>query len=68
MDFRLKEEQKMLKEMVRRLAKENFASKAAEIDEKECFPEEILRFWQKMVFLASRFLKNTPERVLACFR
>ena len=43
MDFRLTEEQKMLKDMVRRLATENFAPKAAEIDEKEYFPEENFR-------------------------
>jgi alkylation response protein AidB-like acyl-CoA dehydrogenase len=40
MDFRLTEEQQMLKDMVRRLAAENFAPKAADIDEKEYFPEE----------------------------
>ncbi len=43
MDFRLTEEQVMLKDMVRRLARENFAPKAAEIDEKEIFPEENFR-------------------------
>ncbi|MDI6754823.1 MAG: acyl-CoA dehydrogenase family protein [Thermodesulfobacteriota bacterium] len=40
MYFRLTEEQQMLKAMVTRLANENFAPKAAEIDEKEYFPEE----------------------------
>ncbi len=40
MDFRLTEEQQMLKDMVHRLALEKFAPKAAEIDEKEHFPED----------------------------
>jgi acyl-CoA dehydrogenase len=40
MDFRLTDDQIMLKETVRRIASENFAPKAAEIDEKEIFPEE----------------------------
>lgn len=47
MDFRLTEEQQMLKDMVRRLAIENFAPKAAEIDEKEYFPEENFRLLAK---------------------
>ncbi|MDD5167788.1 MAG: acyl-CoA dehydrogenase family protein [Syntrophales bacterium] len=40
MDFRLTDDQIMLKETVRRIAAENFAPKAAEIDEEEIFPEE----------------------------
>jgi alkylation response protein AidB-like acyl-CoA dehydrogenase len=40
MDFRLTDDQIMLKETVRRIAAENFAPRAAEIDEKEIFPEE----------------------------
>jgi len=40
MDFKLTDDQIMLKETVRRIAAENFAPKAAEIDEKEIFSEE----------------------------
>jgi alkylation response protein AidB-like acyl-CoA dehydrogenase len=40
MDFRLTEEQKMLRDMVRKISITEFAPKAAEIDEKEEFPWE----------------------------
>lgn len=40
MDFRLSEDQIMLRDTVRRIASEHFAPKAADIDEKETFPEE----------------------------
>ena len=40
MDFRLTEEQQMLKDMVRKISMSEFAPKAAEIDEKEEFPWE----------------------------
>lgn len=40
MDFRLTEEQIMLRDTVRRIAADHFAPRAAEIDEKEIFPEE----------------------------
>jgi alkylation response protein AidB-like acyl-CoA dehydrogenase len=40
MDFRLSEDQQMLKDMVRKIAVNEFAPKAAEIDEKEEFPWE----------------------------
>ena len=38
MDFQISEEQKMLKETVRKIAKKEFEPRAAEIDEKEAFP------------------------------
>lgn len=40
MDFRLTEDQIMLRDTVRRIAVDNFAPRAAEIDEKEIFPQE----------------------------
>lgn len=40
MDFSLSEEQKMLKDMVRKISENEFAPRAAEIDEKETFPWE----------------------------
>ncbi|MBW2032102.1 MAG: acyl-CoA dehydrogenase family protein [Deltaproteobacteria bacterium] len=40
MDFRLTEEQQMLKDMVRKISVSEFAPRAAEIDEKEEFPWE----------------------------
>ena len=40
MDFILNEDQKMLRDTVRRIAEEKFAPIAAEIDEKERFPRE----------------------------
>ena len=40
MDFRLSEEQQMLKDMVRKISENEFAPRAAEIDEKETFPWE----------------------------
>jgi len=40
MDFRLSDDQIMLRDTVRRIAVDNFAPRAAEIDEKEIFPEE----------------------------
>lgn len=40
MDFRLTEEQQMLKDMVRKISVSEFAPRAAEIDEKEKFPWE----------------------------
>jgi len=40
MDFKLTEDQVMLRDTVRRIATENFAPKAAEFDEKEIFPQE----------------------------
>jgi alkylation response protein AidB-like acyl-CoA dehydrogenase len=43
MDFRLTEDQIMLRDTVRRIAVDNFAPKAAEIDEKEIFPEDNLK-------------------------
>ena len=38
MDFRLSDDQKMLKDMVRKISVNEFGPKAAEIDEKEEFP------------------------------
>ncbi len=43
MDFKLTEDQIMLRDTVRRIAAENFAPKAAEFDEKETFPQENFR-------------------------
>lgn len=40
MDFKLSEEQSMLRDMVRKISEKEFAPKAAEIDEKETFPWE----------------------------
>ena len=40
MDFQLTEEQKMLKDMTRKISLNEFAHRAAEIDEKEAFPWE----------------------------
>ena len=40
MDFRMSEEQQMLKDMVRKISEKEFAPRAAEIDEKETFPWE----------------------------
>ncbi len=40
MDFKLSEEQSMLRDMVRKISEKEFAPKAAEIDEKEEFPWE----------------------------
>ncbi|MBW1767462.1 MAG: acyl-CoA dehydrogenase family protein [Deltaproteobacteria bacterium] len=40
MDFRMSEEQQMLKDMVRKISENEFAPRAAEIDEKETFPWE----------------------------
>jgi len=40
MDFILNEDQKMLRDTVRRIAEEKFAPLAAEIDEKEVFPSD----------------------------
>jgi alkylation response protein AidB-like acyl-CoA dehydrogenase len=40
MDFRLSEEQAMLRDTVRRIAKEKFAPRAAEVDASETFPWE----------------------------
>ena len=40
MDFRLTEEQQMLRDMVRKIAEKEFAPRAAEIDHKEEFPWE----------------------------
>lgn len=40
MDFRLSDDQKMLKDMVRKIAVNEFGPRAAEIDEKEEFPWE----------------------------
>ena len=40
MDFRMSEEQQMLKDMVRKISENEFAPRAAEIDEKETFPLE----------------------------
>ena len=42
MDYLLTEEQKMLKEMVSKFAKEEIAPIAREMQEKEIFPEEIV--------------------------
>lgn len=43
MDFILNEDQKMLRDTVRRIAEEKFAPLAAEIDEKEIFPSESVK-------------------------
>jgi butyryl-CoA dehydrogenase len=43
MDFRLSEDQQMLKDTVRRIAESEFAMRAAEIDRKEEFPVENLK-------------------------
>ncbi|MFA5517831.1 MAG: acyl-CoA dehydrogenase family protein [Spirochaetota bacterium] len=40
MDFKLNEDQTMLRDMVRRIADEKFAPMASKIDEQEIFPEE----------------------------
>jgi len=40
MDFILSEDQRMLRDTIRRIAKEGFAPLAAEIDEKETFRKE----------------------------
>ena len=40
MDFQISEEQKMLKETIRKIAIKEFEPRAAEIDEKEAFPWE----------------------------
>ena len=40
MDFRLSEEQQMLKDMTRKIAENEFGPRAAEIDEKEEFSWE----------------------------
>ncbi|MCK4792436.1 MAG: acyl-CoA dehydrogenase family protein [Desulfobacteraceae bacterium] len=40
MDFRLSEEQLMLKDMVRKIAEKEFAPRAAELDEREEFSWE----------------------------
>ncbi len=40
MDFRLSEEQQMLRDMVRKISENEFAPRAAEIDQKEEFPWE----------------------------
>ena len=43
MDFILNEDQRMLRDTVRRIAQEKFAPIAAEIDEKEVFPSESVK-------------------------
>ncbi len=43
MDFQLTEEQKMIREMVRDFAQKEIAPIAAQIDEKERFPEEVFK-------------------------
>jgi alkylation response protein AidB-like acyl-CoA dehydrogenase len=47
MDFRFTEEQKMLKDMVRKISVSEFAPKAAEVDEKEEFPWDNKKILEK---------------------
>jgi hypothetical protein len=46
MDFELTEEQKMIRETARRIAKERVAPRAAEIDEKEEYPNDIFEVFR----------------------
>ena len=57
MDFILNDDQKMLRDMVARLATEKFAPKAAEIDEKEEFPVENV----KLLYENGLLGVNIPE-------
>ncbi|MBW2345132.1 MAG: acyl-CoA dehydrogenase family protein [Deltaproteobacteria bacterium] len=47
MDFRLSEDQQMLKDMVRKISLNEFAPRAADIDEKEEFPWENKRILEE---------------------
>ena len=66
MDFRLSEDQQMLKDTVRRIAESEFAMRAAEIDRKEEFPVENLRILSENGLLGIQSRKSTEERLPAC--
>jgi butyryl-CoA dehydrogenase len=59
MDFRLSEDQQMLKDTVRRIAETEFAMRAAEIDRKKKFPVENLRILSENGFLGIQI----PEEI-----
>lgn len=54
MDSRLSEEQQMLRDMVRRISENEFAPRAAEIDQKEEFPWENKKILQENGLLGSQ--------------
>jgi alkylation response protein AidB-like acyl-CoA dehydrogenase len=51
MDFQLTEEQKLIQETARRVAREKVAPRAAEIDEKEEYPEDIFQAFKEVGLL-----------------
>jgi alkylation response protein AidB-like acyl-CoA dehydrogenase len=51
MDFQLTEEQKLIQETARRVAREKVAPRAAEIDEKEEYPEDVFQAFKEVGLL-----------------
>ncbi|HXH21807.1 MAG TPA: acyl-CoA dehydrogenase family protein [Dehalococcoidia bacterium] len=51
MDFQLTEQQKLIQETARRIAREKVAPRAAEIDEKEEYPEDIYQAFKEVGLL-----------------
>ena len=66
MDFILNEDQKMLRNTVRRIAEEKFAPIAAEIDEKEIFPSESVKILAENGLLGVQIRRSMAEPVREC--
>ncbi len=61
MDFRLTQDQIMLRDTVRRIALENFAPRAAEIDRDEVFPQENFKILAENAAAVSDYRNGTAK-------